>query len=102
MGRNADWIVVYAGVASGANLTLVPEEPFDLDEISNFISKRHEFSATMSIVIVGEGCRLKGIPSGTGSEKVDEFGHPRLGGIEELLAKELEKRVGIETGAPAQ
>ncbi len=99
MGRNAGWIAAYAGVASGANLTLVPEEPFDLDEISNFLRDRHKSGATMSIVVVGEGCRLKGKSSEVSSETIDEFGHPRLGGIGELLAKELEKRVGIETRA---
>ncbi|HXY83311.1 MAG TPA: ATP-dependent 6-phosphofructokinase [Candidatus Saccharimonadales bacterium] len=97
MGRDAGWIAAYAGIASGANLTLVPEEPFDLDEISNFLRNRHQSGATMSIVIVGEGCRLKGLSSNQNSAMVDEFGHPRLGGIGELLAKELEKRVGIET-----
>lgn len=97
MGRDAGWIAAYAGVASGANLTLVPEEPFDLDEISNFLKNRHQSGATMSIVVVGEGCRLKGLSSNQNSAMVDEFGHPRLGGIGELLAKELEKRVGIET-----
>src|SRR5271157_851390 len=99
MGRHAGWIAAYAGVASGANLTLVPEEPFDLDEISNFLRNRHKSGATMSIVVVGEGCRLKGKSSEVSSETIDEFGHPRLGGIGELLAKELEKRVGIETRA---
>jgi len=99
MGRNAGWIAAYAGVASGANLTLVPEEPFDLDEVSNFLMNRHKSGATMSIVVVGEGCRIKGKSAETSSATIDEFGHPRLGGIGELLAKEIEKRVGIETRA---
>jgi phosphofructokinase-like protein len=98
MGRQAGWIAAYAGVASGANLVLVPEAPFDLQEVSNFLKKRHESGATASVVVVGEGCSLKGSPPGD-STKVDEFGHPRLGGIGELLAKEIEKRTGIETRA---
>jgi 6-phosphofructokinase 1 len=98
MGRHAGWIAAYAGVASGANLILVPEVPFDLQEVSDFLKKRHESGATASVVVVGEGCSLKGSPSGD-STKVDEFGHARLGGIGELLAKEIEKRTGIETRA---
>ncbi len=98
MGRHAGWIAAYAGVASGANLILVPEVPFDLKQVSDFLRKRHEAGATASVVVVGEGCSLKGSPPGD-STKVDEFGHPRLGGIGELLAKEIENRTGIETRA---
>ncbi|HKM75331.1 MAG TPA: ATP-dependent 6-phosphofructokinase [Candidatus Bathyarchaeia archaeon] len=98
MGRHAGWIAAYAGLASGANLILVPEEPFDLDEVANFLKKRHDSGETASIVVVGEGCVLRDYPA-TDSTKIDEFGHPRLGGIGEHLAKELEKRVGIETRA---
>jgi len=98
MGRHAGWIAAYAGVASGANLILVPEVSFDLQEVSDFLKKRHEAGATASVVVVGEGCSLKGSPPGD-LTKVDEFGHPRLGGIGELLAKEIEKRTGIETRA---
>jgi 6-phosphofructokinase 1 len=96
MGRHAGWIAAYAGVASGANLILVPEVPFDVQEASDFLKKRHESGATASVVVVGEGCSLKGSPPGD-STKVDEFGHARLGGIGELLAREIEKRTGIET-----
>jgi 6-phosphofructokinase 1 len=98
MGRDAGWVAAYAGVASGANLTLVPEELIDLDEIADFLRKRHAEGATASVVVVGEGCRLKGYQHGD-SAKVDEFGHIRLGGIAELLAREIEKRVGIESRA---
>jgi phosphofructokinase-like protein len=98
MGRHAGWIAAYAGIASGANLTLVPEEPFDLDQVAAFLKKRHRSGATASVVVVGEGCSLKGTVPGDAT-KVDEFGHARLGGIGDLLAKEIERRVGIETRA---
>jgi phosphofructokinase-like protein len=98
MGREAGWIAAYAGIASGANLILVPEEPVDLDKVAAFLKKRHASGPTASIVVVGEGCTLKDNPASS-TAKVDEFGHARLGGIGDLLAKELEKRVGIETRA---
>jgi phosphofructokinase-like protein len=98
MGRGAGWIAAYAGIASGANLVLVPEEPLDLNEVAAFIEKRHAAGPTASIVVVGEGCSLKGYPA-VDTTKVDEFGHIRFGGIGDLLARELEKRVKIETRA---
>ncbi len=98
MGRHAGWIAAHAGIASGANLVLVPENPFDLDEVSVFLKKRHKSGATASVVVVGEGCSLKGSPPGDPT-KVDEFGHVRLGGIGDLLAKEIERRTDIETRA---
>jgi 6-phosphofructokinase 1 len=97
MGRHAGWIAAYAGIASGANLTLVPEQAIDISEICGFLKKRHDAKRMTSIVVVGEGCSLKG--HATDQSKVDEFGHARLGGIGEILAREIENRVGIETRA---
>lgn len=73
------------GIASGANLTLVPEKPLDIVEICDFLKKRHDAKKVTSIVVVGEGCSLKNYPTADQS-KVDEFGHVRLGGIGEILA----------------
>ena len=98
MGRHAGWIAAHAGLASGANLILVPEQPIDLDQVAAFLKQRHSAGATASIVVVGEGCELKDHHLAD-SSKLDEFGHPRLGGIGETLAVQLEKRVGIETRA---
>ena len=98
MGRHAGWISAYAGIASGANLILVPEQPFDVEDVCNFLRKRHHDKRTTSIIVVGEGCALKNHSTGNASE-TDDFGHIRLGGIGEMLAREIEKRVGIETRA---
>jgi 6-phosphofructokinase 1 len=98
MGRHAGWISAYAGIASGANLILVPEQPFDVEDVCNFLKKRHNDKRTTSIIVVGEGCILKNHSTSNASE-TDDFGHIRLGGIGETLAREIEKRVGIETRA---
>lgn len=98
MGRHSGWIAAYSGIASSANLTLVPEVPFDLDKVAQFLKERHKAGARSSVVVVGEGCSLRGSQPGDLS-KLDEFGHVRLGGIGELLAKEIEVRTGIETRA---
>ena len=98
MGRHAGWISAYAGIASGANLVLVPEETVDLEKVCAFLKRRHDSGETASIVVVGEGCSISGSSPGN-STKLDEFGHPRLGGIGDLLAREIERRVHIETRA---
>jgi 6-phosphofructokinase 1 len=97
MGRNAGWIATYAGIAGGAAEILVPEEPFDIDEVCSKLKTRHAKGRFASIVVVAEGA----VPAeGTltlASREVDQFGHPRLGGIANILAEEIEKRTGFET-----
>jgi len=100
MGRHAGWIAVHSGMAGGADVILIPERPFDLDEISEAISARHSRGKSFSIVVAAEGARLdlknaKGLVKQ--SEDLDEFGHVRLGGIGQFLAKEIEERTGFET-----
>ena len=97
MGRHAGWISAYAGIASGANLILVPEQPFDIGDVCDFLRRRHHAKKTTSIIVVGEGCTIKN--QATENRETDDFGHARLGGIGETLAREIEKRVGIETRA---
>jgi 6-phosphofructokinase 1 len=96
MGRNAGWIATYSGLAGGADIILVPETPFDIDEICDRIRHRHERGANFSIVVVAEGATpVEGtmeVQAGT----VDEFGHVRLGGIGTRLAAEIEERTGFE------
>jgi len=100
MGRHAGWIAVHSGMAGGADVILIPERPFDLDEVSEAISSRHARGKSFSIVVVAEGASLdsknvEGLVKQT--ENLDEFGHVRLGGIGHFLAKEIEGRTGFET-----
>jgi 6-phosphofructokinase 1 len=97
MGRHAGWIATEAGIAGGADVILIPEIPIDIEEVCQLIQRRHNRGKTFSIVVVAEGAKFKEGSLVTQEEKVDEFGHVRLGGIGEILAKEIEKRTGYET-----
>jgi ATP-dependent phosphofructokinase / diphosphate-dependent phosphofructokinase len=97
MGRHAGWISTYAGIASGADVILIPEHPFDLDEVCEHITHRHQRGRTFSIVVVAEGATPKEGTFETMSGDKDAFGHERLGGIANALAPEIEKRTGFET-----
>ena len=96
MGRHAGWIATYSGLAGGADIILVPEKPFDIDEICGRIRHRHGRGANFSIVVVAEGATpVEGtmeLQTGT----LDDFGHVRLGGIGNRLAAEIEDRTGYE------
>ncbi|MFA5362552.1 MAG: ATP-dependent 6-phosphofructokinase [Candidatus Omnitrophota bacterium] len=97
MGRHAGWIAIEAGIAGGADVVLIPEIPIDIEEVCGLIAKRHKRGKTFSIVVVAEGAQFKQKDMITQEEKLDEFGHVRLGGIGDQLAKEIEKRTGFET-----
>ncbi len=97
MGRHAGWIAIEAGIAGGADVILIPELPIDIEEVCSLIKKRHSRGKTFSIVVVAEGAQFKAKTMITQEEKLDEFGHVRLGGIGDQLAKEIEKRTGYET-----
>ena len=100
MGRHSGWLATYAGIAGGADLILVPEKPFDMDEVIEVLRKRFHRGRYYANVIVAEGAKPKGMTDFiTRSKEVDEFGHIQLGGIGEYLAKELGNRMGIETRA---
>jgi len=98
MGRDAGWIAIYSGIAGGADVILIPEQPFDVDKVAAKIRRRHERGRYFSIVVVAEGAKFasKNGPVMQSGE-TDEFGHARLGGIANTLALELEKRTGFET-----
>lgn len=97
MGRHAGWIALESGIAGGADVILIPEIPIDIEEVCRLIQKRHSRGKTFSIVVVAEGAQFKKDAMVLQEEKLDEFGHVRLGGIGELLGKEIEKRTGYET-----
>jgi 6-phosphofructokinase 1 len=76
---------------------LIPEKPFDVDEVCEYIKRRHERGRNFSIIVVAEGAKPKGGKEIVYSESIDEFGHIRLGGIGYYLGKEIEKCLNIET-----
>lgn len=96
MGRDAGWIAAYAGIAGGATVILVPEEPFDIAEVCEIVERRHYRGRYASIVVVAEGARPV---DGTMAEPEyarDHLGRPRLGGISVSIAGEIERRTGFE------
>jgi 6-phosphofructokinase 1 len=100
MGRTAGWIALHSGIAGGADVILIPELPFDIDEVCRLINRRHERGRYFSIVVAAEGAAPReGTMSVSRVGSVDEFGHPRLGGIGYALEQEIETRTGFETRA---
>ncbi len=96
MGRHTGHIAVRAGLAGGATLTLIPEVPFDIEEVSAALRRRHDGNSFASIVVVAEGVvPIEGTLEMPDYE-TDRFGHLRLGGIGQILAAEIEGRTGIE------
>jgi 6-phosphofructokinase 1 len=97
MGRHAGWIATYSGIAGGADVILIPERPIDIDTVCEHITRRHRTrDVNFSIVVVAEGAKLGAGESKT-SDKLDEFGHIRLGGIGQQIAELIEKKTGFET-----
>jgi len=97
MGRYTGWIALEAGLAGGADVILIPEKPFDIDEICEYIKRRQERGRNFSIIVVAEGAKPKGGAEIVYSESLDEFGHIRFGGVGYYLGKEIEKCMSIET-----
>ena len=97
MGRHAGWIALHSGLAGGADAILVPERPFDVEEVCDLVRRRQSRGRYFSIVVVAEGA----VPA-EGTMEIqeaenDEFGHVRLGGIGQRLGPEIEERTGFET-----
>ena len=103
MGRHAGWIATHAGIAGGADAILVPERPFDIEEVCAHLRRRHERGRDFSIVVVAEGATPREGAPGAAAQPLarasatDAFGHARLGGIGVTLEGEIESRTGFET-----
>jgi 6-phosphofructokinase 1 len=103
MGRDAGWIALYSGIAGGADVILIPERAFDIDNVAESLRQRHERGRYFSIVVVAEGAKFSSKSSDGDAVAQDmgkdEFGHAKLGGVANILSKEIEKRTGYETRA---
>jgi phosphofructokinase-like protein len=100
MGRYTGWIALEAGIAGGADVILIPEKPFDIEEVCEYIRKRQKRGRNFSIIVAAEGAKPKGVGEIVYSSGVDEFGHARLGGVGYYIGKEIEKRFeNIDTRA---
>ena len=98
MGRHAGWIAFHAGLAGGANVILIPEQPFDLDQVCRLVGQRLE-ARFAPIVVVSEGAQPQGGMPEVQADDLDAFGHVRLGGIAHWLERQIEERTGKETRA---
>jgi 6-phosphofructokinase 1 len=85
MGRHAGWIATYAGIAGGATVILVPELPFDIDEVCTILQHRHRRGRYASIVVVAEGAEPREETMKRLERPLDRYGHPKLGGIAHVL-----------------
>lgn len=97
MGRHAGWIAVYAGIAGGADVILIPEIPIDINEVAGILQNRKKRGKSFGIVVVAEGAKFKDDSMVIQEEKLDAFGHVRLGGIGQILSGQIEKMTGFET-----
>lgn len=98
MGRHTGWIATVAGLAGGADCILIPEKPLAIEQVCEIVERRHARGRLFSIVVVAEGFKLADTDVWvTKDQKVDQFGHVMLGGIGEVIGREIEKRTGFET-----
>ncbi len=98
MGRHTGWIATHAGIAGGADAILVPERPFDVEDVCRRLRHRHARGRSFSIVVVAEGAvPCEGTLQTRAGASTDAFGHVRLGGIGVVLEGEIERRTGYET-----
>jgi len=100
MGREAGWIAAYAGIAAGAHIVLVPEEPFNVSDVISSVMSRRKMGRLSTLIVVAEGARLKGSTRSFSKEgAADAFEHLELGGIGQFLANEIARETGSETRA---
>jgi ATP-dependent phosphofructokinase / diphosphate-dependent phosphofructokinase len=98
MGRNAGWIALHAGMAGGANVILIPEQPFDIKQVCGWVEHRFQ-TRYAPIVVVAEGAHPREGGEELLTQERDAFGHVRYGGVGQMLASEIEKRTGKEARA---
>jgi len=96
MGRHAGWIALHSGIAGGADLILIPEAPIKMGEVVEVIRKRNDRGKKFCIIVVAEGAKFEGSEI-TLEQRLDDFGHVRLGGIGEVLARKIEEMTNFET-----
>jgi 6-phosphofructokinase 1 len=99
MGRHAGWIAAYAGICANADVTLVPEMKIDIDKVCKTLMAKREKGQNFNLVVCSEGAMFTEGDFITQDVELDAFGHVRLGGIADALAKMIEKRTGLETRA---
>ena len=97
MGRHVGHIAAWAGMAGGATLVLIPEEKFNIDSVAESLIRRHNAGRYASIVVVAEGALPEEGTIELSEPGLDQYGHKRLGGISNVIAKEIESRTGFET-----
>ena len=95
MGRHAGWIALHAGVAGGANVILIPEKPFEIKKVCEYVEHRFQ-TRYAPIVVVAEGAHPVEADIAVTEKDLDAFGHVRLGGVGQMLANEIETRTGKE------
>jgi len=98
MGRHVGWIALHSGMAAGAHAILIPEQKTSMDQIAAWVQSVVD-RGRAPLVVVAEGFHLDTMDDAHSERGLDAFGRPRLGGIGELIAPEIEARVGIETRA---
>lgn len=97
MGRDAGWIATFAGIAGGATAILIPERPFDIDQVAEAVRRRHSRGRYASIVVVAEGATPRAGSLAAVEYALDPYGRPRLGGISVVVANAIEERTGYDT-----
>lgn len=97
MGRYAGWIATYAGIAGGADIILIPEEPFQINDICKIIEERTRKGKNYTLVVVAEGAMPDKSEIVAKDEKLDDFGHVTLGGIGEYVSKKIKEKTKIDT-----
>lgn len=97
MGRNAGWIALQSGIAGGATVILVPEQPFDINVVADFVRRRHARGRQASLVVVAEGATAVNNDFPLPKYRTDHIGRPKLGGISVPVAQEIERLTGFDT-----